>query len=44
LLPFSRDEKNWRQLIEILEKFAEDMPAATPLKLQLQMEMERLLD
>jgi SIR2-like domain len=44
LLPFSRDEKDWPQLIEVLEKFAEDMPAATPLKLQLQMEMERLLD
>jgi hypothetical protein len=44
LLPFSRDEKDRLQLIEVLEKFAEDMPAATPSKLQLQMEMERLLD
>jgi hypothetical protein len=44
LLPFSRDEKDWAQLIDVLERFAETMPAAAPLKLELQTEMERLLD
>jgi len=44
LLPFLRDEKDWSQLIEVLERFAETMPAAAPLNLQLQMEMEALLE
>src|SRR5437899_12035485 len=34
LLPFLRDEKDWPQLIEVLERFAETMPEAAPLNLQ----------
>jgi len=44
LMPFSRDEKNWFQLIDVLDQFAEVMPAAAPLNLQIHMEMEKLLD
>jgi hypothetical protein len=44
LLPFQRDQKDWSQLIEVVEEFAEVMPATTPLNLQIQMEMEALLD
>jgi hypothetical protein len=44
LLPFRRDQRNWAQLIEVLEAFAAAMPAKTPLGLQKQMEMETLLD
>jgi hypothetical protein len=44
LLPFRRDQRNWAQLIEVLEAFAAAMPAKTPLGLQRQMEMEMLLD
>jgi len=43
LLPFQRDQKDYLQLINVLEKFAELMPATTPLNLQIQMEMEALL-
>ncbi len=44
LLPFRRDQRDWGQLTEVLEAFAEAMPAKTPLRLQVQMEMESLLD
>jgi hypothetical protein len=44
LLPFRRDQRNWAQLIEVLEAFAAAMPAKSPLGLQKQMEMETLLD
>jgi hypothetical protein len=44
LLPFRRDQRNWDQLIEVLEAFAAAMPAKTPLSLQKQLEMETLLD
>jgi hypothetical protein len=44
LIPFRRDERNWAQLTEVLEAFAQAMPAKAPLRLQLQMEMESLLD
>jgi hypothetical protein len=43
LMPFSRDEKNWFQLMDALDHFAEVMPAAAPLNLQIHMEMESLL-
>lgn len=44
LLPFRRDHRNWAQLTEVLEAFAEAMPAKTPLALQVQMDMESMLD
>ena len=44
LLPFLRDQKDWHQLIDVIEKFAEAMPAAEPLHLQKLLEMEKLLD
>jgi hypothetical protein len=44
LIPFRRDQRDWAQLIEVLEAFAVAMPARTPLGLQKQMEMEALLD
>jgi len=44
LIPFRRDERDWAQLTEVLAAFAEAMPAATPLGLQVQMEMESLLE
>lgn len=44
LIPFRRDERDWAQLTEVLATFAEAMPAATPLGLQVQMEMESLLE
>jgi len=44
LLPFLRDQRDWGQLTEVLEAFAKTIPAAAPLSLQVQMEMESLLD
>jgi hypothetical protein len=44
LIPFLRDEKNYDQLIEVLEAFAREAPASEPLKLAKLAEMERLLD
>lgn len=44
LISFRRDQRDWAQLIEVLEAFAADMPAKTPLGLQKQVEMEALLD
>jgi hypothetical protein len=43
LLPFLRDQKDWQQLIEVLEKLAEAMPASGPIHLQKLLEMETLL-
>jgi hypothetical protein len=43
LLPFMRDQKNWAQLIDVLENYAGVMPATSPLNLQIQAEMEALL-
>lgn len=43
LVPFQRDTKDWIQLIEVLEYFADVMPATSPLNLQVQAEMEALL-
>jgi SIR2-like protein len=44
LLPFRRDQRDWAQLVEVLEDFGEELPAKTTLGLQKQMEMEDLLD
>jgi SIR2-like domain len=43
LLPFLRDQKNWAQLIHVLEEYARVMPATTPMNLEIQAEMEALL-
>ncbi|KRR14931.1 hypothetical protein CQ12_32350 [Bradyrhizobium jicamae] len=44
LIPFRRDQRDWGQLTEVLEAFAEAMPARAPLELQVQMEMESYLE
>ncbi|HXJ01396.1 MAG TPA: SIR2 family protein [Micropepsaceae bacterium] len=44
LLPFRRDQKDWLQLLDVLEKFAEAAPASEPIRLQELMEMEAFLD
>ncbi len=44
LVPFLLDHKDWPQLVEVIEKFAELMPATGLLNLQRQMEMEAMLD
>ena len=44
LIAFRRDQRDWAQLTEVLEAFAQAMPAKAPLGLQVQMEMESLLD
>ncbi len=44
LLPFSRDQKDWHQLIEVIEDFARRAPAADPMRLQKLLDMEDLLD
>jgi SIR2-like domain len=44
LIPFSLDHKDWPQLIEVIETFAELMPATKLLNLQKQKEMEAMLD
>jgi len=43
LLPFQRDQKDWVQLIDVLEHFADALPATAPLDVQVQVEMEALL-
>jgi hypothetical protein len=44
LIPFRRDEKDWDQLIDVLEVFAKRMPASRPLVLKKMQDMESLLD
>jgi SIR2-like domain len=44
LIPFLRDNKNWDQLIDVLEEFARLTPASEPLVLQKAQEMEALLN
>lgn len=44
LLPFRRDQRDWAQLIEVLEEFANAIPAKSALGLQKQMDMEGFLD
>lgn len=43
LIPFSLDQKDWPQLIEVIEKLAELMPATSLLNLQEKVEMEAML-
>jgi hypothetical protein len=44
LIPFRRDQRDWNQLIEVLEEFSSAMPARSALGLQKQLDMEGLLD
>ena len=44
LLVFQRDQKDWSQLIDVLEHYAGVIPATAPLNLQIQADMEELLD
>jgi hypothetical protein len=43
VLPFRRDEKDWEQLLDVIEAFADGMPASTPLVQQEMQDMENLL-
>jgi hypothetical protein len=43
LLPFRRDEKDWDQLLDVIETFAEGMPASSTLVQQEMQDMEQLL-
>jgi len=44
LIPFLRDEKDWEQLIDVLEEFARSIPASDPLVLHKKQEMEEWLN
>lgn len=44
LIPFLRDQKDWDQLIDVLEEFARLAPAGSPLKVQVLKDMEALLN
>jgi len=44
LIPFLRDQKDWDQLLEVLEDFAREIPAKDLEQLQEFLEMERLHD
>lgn len=44
LIPFLRDQKDWDQLIDVLEEFARLAPAGAPLTVQVLKEMEALLN
>lgn len=44
LIPFLRDQKNWEQLIDVVEEYARLTPAGAPLTVQRLHEMEALLD
>jgi len=44
LIPFLRDQKNWDQLIDVLEEYARIAPAGAPLNVQIFKEMEALLN
>lgn len=44
LIPFLRDDKDWDQLLDVLEEFASSIPTSDPLVLQRAQEMEGLLD
>jgi hypothetical protein len=43
LLPFLRDDKDHEQLVDVLENFAEQTPASSPMVLQELIDMEHLL-
>jgi hypothetical protein len=44
LIPFLRDQKDWDQLMDVLEEYASIAPAGAPLNVQIFKEMEALLD
>jgi hypothetical protein len=44
LIPFLRDQKDWDQLIDVLEEYARIAPAGAPLNVQILKEMEALLN
>ena len=43
LLPFSRDERNWDQLVVVIDYLAREIPPGPPLTLPKRLEMEELL-
>lgn len=44
LIPFRRDEKDWDQLLDVVEAFAREMPSTSPFMLQRMQNMEDLLN
>ncbi len=44
LLPFSRDQKDWSQLVDVLEYLAQELPAQSLLQLQRRNELRELLE
>jgi hypothetical protein len=44
LIPFLRDQKDWDQLMDVLEEYARIAPAGAPLNVQIFKEMEALLN
>ena len=44
LLPFSKDQKGWRQLVEVLEYLAREIPVGGLLPTQQRLEMDALLE
>ena len=44
LLPFLRDQKDWAQLIDVIEDFARRAPATGPMKLETMLDMKELLN
>jgi len=44
LLPFSRDKKDWEQLIEVIEHLANEVPTGSILSLQKRAELRSLLE
>jgi hypothetical protein len=44
LLPFRKDERNWHQLIEVLDDFARKIPASSLAVAQELDDMERMID
>jgi hypothetical protein len=44
LIPFQRDELNWRELINVVEDLARQIPTGAPLLLEQYREMDALLD
>jgi hypothetical protein len=44
LLPFLRDQRDWEQLVDVLEEYARIAPASAPLNVQIFKDMEALLN
>lgn len=44
LVPFLRDQKDWEQLVDVLEAYARIAPASAPLNVQIFKDMEDLLN